>query len=43
MKNFDLIIDGKVCMDIGVFIGGFIDCMFKNGVIKVFFIDVGYG
>lgn len=43
MKNFDLTIDGKVCMDIGASTGGFTDCMLKNGAIKVFSIDVGYG
>ncbi|NJJ34100.1 TlyA family RNA methyltransferase [Clostridioides difficile] len=43
MKNFDLTIYGKVCMDIGASTGGFTDCMLKNGAIKVFSIDVGYG
>lgn len=43
MKNFDLSLTNKVCMDIGSSTGGFTDCMLQNGAIKVFSIDVGYG
>ncbi|MEG1870869.1 MAG: TlyA family RNA methyltransferase, partial [Peptostreptococcaceae bacterium] len=43
MKNFDLSLQGKICMDIGASTGGFTDCMLQNGAIKVFSIDVGYG
>ena len=43
MKNFDLTLEGKVCMDIGSSTGGFTDCMLQNGAVKVFSIDVGYG
>ena len=43
MKNFDLTLEGKVCMDIGASTGGFTDCMLQNGAKKVFSIDVGYG
>ena len=43
MKNFDLTLEGKVCMDIGASTGGFTDCMLQNGATKVFSIDVGYG
>lgn len=43
MKNFDLTLEGKICMDIGASTGGFTDCMLQNGAIKVFSIDVGYG
>jgi 23S rRNA (cytidine1920-2'-O)/16S rRNA (cytidine1409-2'-O)-methyltransferase len=43
MKNFDLILDKKICMDIGSSTGGFTDCMLQNGAVKVFSIDVGYG
>ena len=35
--------DGKVCMDIGASTGGFTDCMLKNGAVKVYAVDVGYG
>ena len=43
MKNFDLTLENKVCMDIGSSTGGFTDCMLQNGATKVFSIDVGYG
>ena len=43
MKNFDIHLDGKVCMDVGASTGGFTDCMLQNGAVRVFSIDVGYG
>lgn len=43
MKNFDVTLDGKVCMDVGASTGGFTDCMLQNGAVKVYSIDVGYG
>lgn len=43
MKEFDLGLDGKVCMDVGSSTGGFTDCMLQNGAVKVYSIDVGYG
>ena len=30
-------------MDIGASTGGFTDCMLKNGAVRVYSIDVGYG
>jgi 23S rRNA (cytidine1920-2'-O)/16S rRNA (cytidine1409-2'-O)-methyltransferase len=43
MKEFKLSLEGKVSMDVGASTGGFTDCMLKNGAVKVFAIDVGYG
>ena len=43
IKEFDMNIDGLKAMDIGASTGGFTDCMLKNGVTKVYAIDVGYG
>ncbi len=43
MKHFDIVLDGKVCMDIGASTGGFTDCMLQNGAAKVYAVDVGYG
>ncbi len=43
MKEFDLDLNGKVCMDIGASTGGFTDCMLKNGANYVYAVDVGYG
>lgn len=43
IKEFNLDLKGKVCMDIGASTGGFTDCMLQNGAAKVFSVDVGYG
>jgi len=43
MKEFDISLDGKVCMDIGASTGGFTDCMLQSGAKKVYAVDVGYG
>ena len=43
INNFHILLEGKVCMDVGASTGGFTDCMLQNGAIKVFSIDVGHG
>lgn len=43
MQVFPMHPDNKVCMDIGASTGGFTDCMLKNGAVKVYAVDVGYG
>lgn len=43
MKEFDIQLDGKVCMDVGASTGGFTDCMLQNGAIRVYSVDVGHG
>ena len=43
MKNFDISLDGKICMDVGASTGGFTDCMLQNGAVKVYSVDVGHG
>ena len=43
MKNFNISLLNKVCMDIGASTGGFTDCMLQNDASKVFAVDVGYG
>lgn len=41
MNEFDLNLDGDICMDIGASTGGFTDCMLQNGAKYVYAIDVG--
>ncbi len=43
LGSFGICLKGKVCIDVGASTGGFTDCMLKNGAVKVFAIDVGYG
>lgn len=43
METFPIVLEGKVCADIGASTGGFTDCMLQKGASKVFAIDVGYG
>ncbi len=43
MKQFDITLEEKVCMDIGASTGGFTDCMLQSGAAKVYSVDVGHG
>lgn len=43
MKQFGVVLEDKVCMDIGASTGGFTDCMLQNGAVKVYSVDVGHG
>ena len=43
IKNFDVSLNGKICMDVGSSTGGFTDCMLQNGAVKVYAVDVGFG
>lgn len=43
INTFFLEVKDKTALDIGASTGGFTDCMLKNGVKKVYAIDVGYG
>lgn len=41
LKDFELSVDGKTCLDIGASTGGFTDVMLQNGAEKVYALDVG--
>lgn len=41
MESYGIILEGKVCMDVGSSTGGFTDCMLQNGATKVYAVDVG--
>ncbi|HEV7429060.1 MAG TPA: TlyA family RNA methyltransferase [Thermoanaerobaculia bacterium] len=43
LREFGISVEGKICADIGTSTGGFTDVMLKNGAMKVYAIDVGYG
>ena len=43
MNHFDVVLQDKVCMDVGSSTGGFTDCMLQNGACKVYAVDVGHG
>ena len=43
MKEFDVSLQDKICMDVGASTGGFTDCMLKNGAVRVYAVDVGHG
>jgi 23S rRNA (cytidine1920-2'-O)/16S rRNA (cytidine1409-2'-O)-methyltransferase len=41
VEQYGVILEGKVCMDVGSSTGGFTDCMLQNGANKVYAVDVG--
>lgn len=43
IENWEIPLEGLVCMDIGASTGGFTDCMLQNGAVKVYSVDVGHG
>lgn len=43
LDEFNIIVDGLTCADLGASTGGFTDCLLQYGAKKVFAIDVGKG
>ncbi len=42
LNNFSLIVENKLCLDIGASTGGFTDCLLQNGAQQVVALDVGH-
>lgn len=42
VREFNINLEQKTCIDIGASTGGFTDCMLQNGASKVYSIDVGH-
>jgi 23S rRNA (cytidine1920-2'-O)/16S rRNA (cytidine1409-2'-O)-methyltransferase len=40
LKDFNIDVNSKVCVDLGASIGGFTDCLIKHGAKKVYAVDI---
>ena len=43
LKDFNVAIEGRICLDGGISTGGFTDCLLQAGAKRVYGVDVGYG
>jgi 23S rRNA (cytidine1920-2'-O)/16S rRNA (cytidine1409-2'-O)-methyltransferase len=43
LEHWQIVLDGRVCLDIGASTGGFTDCMLQHGAARVIAVDTGYG
>jgi 23S rRNA (cytidine1920-2'-O)/16S rRNA (cytidine1409-2'-O)-methyltransferase len=43
LKNWNINLTGRTCMDVGTSTGGFTDCMLQHGAAEVIAVDTGYG
>ena len=43
LHHFNIVVESKVCLDIGSSTGGFTDCLLQAGAKSVWAVDVGYG
>ena len=42
LRDFQIEVYGRTCLDVGASTGGFTDCLLQNGATKVFAVDVGH-
>lgn len=42
LRNFEIKVEGLICLDVGASTGGFTDCLLQHGARKVVSIDVGH-
>ena len=43
LKEFDISVEGKFCLDVGASTGGFSDVLAQKGATKIYAVDVGHG
>lgn len=43
LEQWNILVDVRICLDVGASIGGFIYVLFRWGVARVYVVDVGYG
>ena len=43
LESFDIVVQGRLCADVGAATGGFSDALLQRGAEKVYAVDVGYG
>jgi len=43
LEHWNILVAGKVCLDIGASTGGFTDCLLQRGAARVIAVDTGYG
>ncbi|MCZ6538593.1 MAG: TlyA family RNA methyltransferase [Chloroflexi bacterium] len=43
LEQFNVRVDGAVCLDVGSSTGGFTDCLLQNGASRVYAVDTGRG
>jgi len=43
LNSFSIVVNGKICADIGASVGGFTDCLLQNGAVKVYVVDTAKG
>jgi 23S rRNA (cytidine1920-2'-O)/16S rRNA (cytidine1409-2'-O)-methyltransferase len=43
LRNWNVDVTGKICMDVGASTGGFTDCLLQHGAARIIAVDTGYG
>jgi 23S rRNA (cytidine1920-2'-O)/16S rRNA (cytidine1409-2'-O)-methyltransferase len=43
LDHFNLVVEGKIALDVGASTGGFTHCLLLRGAVRVHAVDVGYG
>lgn len=43
LRQFEISVAGLICADFGSHVGGFVDCLLRQGAAKVYAVEPGYG